>query len=288
VTTGEIALREWYLISAGLVGLVVGSFLNVVIHRLPRMLERRWHRECAEASGTSAPETAPPYNLARPGSHCPACGRPIPPWANIPVLSWILLGGRCHDCKAKISLRYPLVELASAGGAILCAMGFATPLQALGAMLLFWMLMTLALIDFDHQILPDAITLPGIWLGLALNSWGLFVPLRSALWGAILGYLFLWAVYQSFRLLTGKEGLGYGDFKLLALLGAWLGAPSLIVVILLASVIGALTGILLILTGRHRRGQPMPFGPFLAGAGLVSLAYGGPLLKFWLHLIHPA
>ncbi len=286
--SGESALRVWYLVSAGLVGLVVGSFLNVVIHRLPRMLERRWHRECAEASGTLPPETAPPYNLARPGSHCPVCGRPIPPWANIPVVSWILLGGRCHECKARISLRYPLVELASGAGTVLCALGFAAPLQAIGAMLLFWMLITLALIDLDHQILPDAITLPGIWLGLALNSGGLFVPLRSALWGAILGYVFLWVVYQSFRLLTGKEGLGYGDFKLLSLLGAWLGAESLIVVILLASVIGALTGILLILTGHHRRGQPMPFGPFLAGAGLVSLAYGGFLLKFWLHLIHPA
>ncbi len=284
----ETALWQWYLLSAGLVGLVVGSFLNVVIHRLPRMLEQRWHRECAEAAGTPAPTAGPPYNLARPGSHCPACGRPIPPWANIPVVSWILLGGRCHDCKARISIRYPLVELASAAAAVLCAWGFATPLQAIGAMLLFWMLLTLALIDLEHQILPDAITLPGIWLGLALNSLGMFVPLGTALWGAILGYLFLWAVYQTFRLLTGKEGLGYGDFKLLAMLGAWLGAPNLLVVILLASVIGAATGIGLILTGRHQRGQPLPFGPFLAGAGLVSLAYGGHLLAFWLHLIHPA
>ncbi len=278
-------LTAWYLATAGILGLVVGSFLNVVIYRLPRMLETRWRRDCAELGG-AATETGPVFNLAYPGSHCPRCAHPIPPWANVPVLSWMLLRGRCHFCHQAISVRYPLVELAAGIGAFLCAFGFDHPLQAIGAMVLVWMLIALALIDFDHQVLPDSITLPGLWLGLVLNSFDTFVTLRSALWGAIAGYLFLWAVYQAFRLLTGKEGLGYGDFKLLALLGAWLGAMSLVLIILAASAIGALTGIGLIATGRHKREEPLPFGPFLAGAGILALAFGPHLIALWLTGLH--
>jgi len=275
----------WYLVTAGLLGLVVGSFLNVVIHRLPRMLESRWRRDCAELAGT-ATEAGPVFNLAYPGSHCPGCGHPIPPWANIPVLSWLMLRGHCHFCHQKISIRYPIVELAAGVGALLCAWGFDHPLKAIGAMVLVWMLITLSFIDFDHKILPDSITIPGLWLGLILNCFDTFVPLRSALWGAIAGYLFLWAVYQAFRLMTGKEGLGYGDFKLLALLGAWLGALSLVLIILLASAIGAATGIGLIVSGRQKRDEPLPFGPFLAAAGIVALAFGPRLISFWLTGLH--
>jgi leader peptidase (prepilin peptidase)/N-methyltransferase len=275
-----------YLVTAALVGLVVGSFLNVVILRLPRMLEARWKRDCAELSGATV-EAGPVFNLAYPGSHCPGCGHPIPPWANIPVLSWLLLRGRCHFCHQPISVRYPVIELAAGLGAFLCAWGFDHPLKAIGAMVLVWILIALAFIDFDHKILPDGITIPGLWLGLILNSFDTFVPLRSALWGAIAGYLFLWAVYQAFRLLTGKEGLGYGDFKLLALLGAWLGATSLVLIILVASAIGAVTGIGLILAGRHQRADPLPFGPFLAGAGIIALAFGPHLVTLWLAGLHP-
>lgn len=275
----------WYLVSASLVGLVVGSFLNVVIHRLPRMLESRWRRECTELAG-SVVEDGPVYNLARPGSHCPHCGHPIPPWANIPVMSWLFLRARCHFCRAPISVRYPLVELAAGLAAFLCALTFHHPLHAIGAMVLVWILIALSFIDLDHKILPDSITIPGLWLGLILNSFNTFVSLRSALWGAVAGYLFLWAVYQAFRLLTGKEGLGYGDFKLLALLGAWLGALDLVPIILLASVIGAVTGIGLIVSGRQKRSDPLPFGPFLAAAGILALAYGSQLNAFWLVGMH--
>ncbi|MHB1544159.1 MAG: prepilin peptidase [Gammaproteobacteria bacterium] len=278
-------LMAWYLVTAGLLGLVVGSFLNVVIHRLPRMLEARWQRDCAELAGTTT-ETGPVFNLAHPGSHCPGCSHPIPPWANVPVLSWLFLRGRCYFCHQAISVRYPVVELAAGLGAFLCAWGFDHPLKAIGAMVLVWMLIALSFIDFDHKILPDSITIPGLWLGLILNSFDIFVPLRSALWGAIAGYLFLWAVYQAFRLITGKEGLGYGDFKLLALLGAWLGAMSLVLIILAASAIGAVTGIGLIMAGRQKREDPLPFGPFLAGAGLIALAFGPQLISLWLTGLH--
>lgn len=265
---------EFFLLAAVLVGLVVGSFLNVVILRLPRML----------ALPTAAPPPPGPYTLARPGSHCPRCGHAVAPWDNVPVLSWILLRGRCRHCRAPIALRYPLVEAASALGAGGLALAIPDPVKAVGAMLLYWILLALAAIDLDHQVLPDEITLPGLWLGLLVNIPGTFTSLRSAVLGAAVGYLALWGVYHLFRLATGKEGMGYGDFKLYALLGAWLGLGALPLVILVASALGAVVGLALIAARRLGRETPLPFGPFLAVGGLVTLLAGHALTAAWLHL----
>jgi len=259
---------------AGLLGLLIGSFLNVVVYRLPKMLERQWAAECAELSGRPAPE-AERFNLMVPRSRCQKCGHQIRWFENIPVLSYLALRGRCSVCRTPISLRYPLVELATGGLFFFCAWTWGiTPTglvwSAFGAAIL-----TLGLIDWDTTLLPDDITLPLLWGGLiaAALQWTT-VPLPSALWGAVAGYLSLWLVYWSFKLVTGKEGMGYGDFKLFAALGAWFGWAALVPIILMASVIGAVVGIAMKFSSGLREGGYVPFGPFLAAAGFTAMIFG--------------
>jgi leader peptidase (prepilin peptidase)/N-methyltransferase len=264
-----------------LLGLAVGSFLNVVIHRLPRMLEADWQAQCAELRGETS-EAAPAYNLSTPRSACPSCGHQITPLENIPVLSWLFLRGRCSACGTHISLRYPMVELLTAvlSAAVAWKFGFG-PLTA-GAILLVWALIALAFIDLDTTLLPDDITLPLLWLGLMFNLFGVFTNLQSAVVGAMAGYLFLWSVFWLFKLATGKEGMGYGDFKLLGAIGAWLGWEMLPVTILLSSAVGAAVGIAMVVFVKHDRRIPIPFGPYLAGGGVVALFFGAPIMQAYL------
>ncbi|MBN9460206.1 MAG: prepilin peptidase [Burkholderiales bacterium] len=262
--------------TAAVLGLLVGSFLNVVIHRLPRILERDWARQAAEVRGEAAPALEP-YNLVVPRSHCPACGHRIGVLENIPLASWLWQRGKCTACGKAISLRYPLVELAAAALSAAAVWRFGASAAGLGALLLTWALIALACIDFDTQLLPDDITLPLLWLGLLFNLQGVYAPLEAAVVGAMAGYLSLWSVYWLFKLTTGREGMGYGDFKLLAALGAWFGWTALPSVILLASVVGAMVGIALMVFARHGREVPIPFGPYLAGAGLLALYFREPL-----------
>jgi leader peptidase (prepilin peptidase)/N-methyltransferase len=264
-----------------LLGLAVGSFLNVVIHRLPRMLERDWQAQCAELRGETA-RSAPVYNLWTPRSACPSCGHQISARENIPVLSWLWLRGRCASCGASISVRYPLVELLTAILSAAAAWEFGFGLAAAGAILFIWALIALAFIDLDTTLLPDDITLPLLWGGLLFNLFGIFTSLQSALIGTMAGYISLWGVYWLFKLVTGKEGMGYGDFKLLAAIGAWLGWELLPVTILLSSVVGAAVGIAMVVLVKHDRRIPIPFGPYLAGGGVVALFFGGPLMQAYL------
>lgn len=266
---------------AGLLGLCVGSFLNVVIHRLPKMMERDWQLQCAELHGNSI-EPTEPLNLAKPRSRCPNCGHQIGALENIPVISYLLLKGRCSGCKAKISPRYPLIEAFTGLLSAYLAWCFGPTWQGAGALCLAWALIALTFIDFDTQLLPDSITLPLLWLGLLFNSFGAFTDLKSAVIGAMAGYLALWSVYWLFKLATGKEGMGYGDFKLLAALGAWLGWQMLPAVILLSSLVGAAVGIGLIVLARHGRNVPIPFGPYLAAAGIIALLWGRQLTQLYL------
>ena len=329
---------------------MVGSFLNVVIHRLPKMLEREWHAQCAEfndhaAEGSlpapvkgmppdahpsgglgagsgddnSAPASVgsglrtfgepasvplagaadaptgipmadepggtPRYNLVVPRSACPHCGHKISALENIPVISYLLLRGKCKGCGAHISARYPIVELVSGLLSGYVAWHFGFGLAALAALLFVWALLSLTFIDFDTQLLPDVITLPLLWMGLLFNLFGAFAGLHSAVIGAVVGYLVLWGVYWVFKLVTGKEGMGYGDFKLLAAIGAWLGWQMLPLVIMLSSLVGAVVGITLIVAARHGRNIPIPFGPYLAGGGLIALLWGQTLTQNYLHLL---
>jgi len=279
----EQSLVAWLSVVA-LFGLVTGSFLNVVIHRLPRMLERGWHRQCHELLERDEEEASQParFDLVQPASHCPNCGHGIAARDNIPVLSYLLLRGRCRHCRNPISPRYPLVELLTAVLSVAVAWRFGISWQTAAAIPLTWALVALTFIDFDHKLLPDAITLPLLWSGLLLNLGGLFTTLPSAVIGAIAGYLSLWLVFHAFRLLTGKEGMGYGDFKLLAAFGAWLGWQLLPLVVLLSSLVGAVIGIAMMLFGGHRRGTPIPFGPFLAAAGWIALLWGEALTRLYL------
>jgi leader peptidase (prepilin peptidase) / N-methyltransferase len=268
----------------GLIGLCVGSFLNVVIHRLPKMLDRGWRTQCAELSGEPVADL-PRYNLVVPRSQCPACGHPISALENVPVVSFLFLRGRCAACQAPISARYPLVELLTGALTVAAVLRFGglTP-AALAACLLLWSLIALTFIDFDTQLLPDNITLPLVWAGLFANVADLMpgVSLRDAVIGAIAGYLALWSVYWLFKLIRGKEGMGYGDFKLLAALGAWLGWQMLPLIVLLSSVIGALIGIgLVVFKGRDHQ-IPLAFGPYLAIAGAIALFFGKPLMALYL------
>ena len=265
-------------------GLCVGSFLNVVIHRLPKMMEREWRAQCTELSGAEPPSEER-YNLVVPGSACPHCGKRIAALENIPLLSWLWLRGRCAGCGARISARYPIVELAGGVVAAYAAARYGATLAALGAMLFCWSLVALAAIDLDTQMLPDDLTLPLLWAGLAFNTGATFAPLASAVTGAIAGYLALWSVYWAFKLITGKEGMGYGDFKLLAAIGAWLGWQMLPLVILLSSIVGAIVGVALIAFARHGRDKPIPFGPYLAAAGAITLLWGGEITRRWLPLL---
>jgi len=269
---------------AGLLGLCVGSFLNVVIHRLPKMMEQEWQAQCAELRDEPAP-TAATLSLARPRSRCPACGHSITALENIPVLSYLFLRGKCSACKAPISCRYPLIELLTGLLSAYAAWHFGPTIQTAGALLLLWSLIALAAIDLDTQLLPDSITLPMLWLGLAFNIATTYVDLQSAVIGAMAGYLALWSVFWLFKLATGKEGMGYGDFKLLAALGAWLGWSMLPAIILLSSVVGAVVGISLIVAARHGRNVPIPFGPYLAAAGGIALFWGPQLTRSYLGLL---
>lgn len=269
-----------------LLGLLVGSFLNVVIYRLPKMMERGWQQQCAELSGESAAQPAP-FNLVVPRSACPHCNHPISALENIPVISYLLLRGKCKTCRAPISPRYPIIEAVSG---LLCgfaAYHFGFGLAAVGAMLLIWALLALAAIDLDTQFLPDDITLPLVWVGLIFNLDVTFATLHDALLGAVFGYLILWTVYWLFKLITGKEGMGYGDFKLLAALGAWLGWKLLPLIIILSSLVGAVVGIILIVAAKHGRDIPIPFGPYLAGGGLIALFWGQTLTQSYLQLLAP-
>ena len=261
--------------------LLIGSFLNVVIHRLPKMMEAEWHVQCAELRGEAIAD-APAYNLWLPRSACPQCGHQITALENIPLISWLFLRGRCLACSAPISARYPLVELLVAVLSAAVAWKWGISMQTLGALLLVWMLVVLAFIDLDTTLLPDSLTLPLVWLGLLFNLNGFFVPLADAVVGAMAGYLILWSVYWLFKLATGKDGMGYGDFKLLAAIGAWLGWQMLPVTLLLSSVVGAVIGIAMIVLVKHDRRVPIPFGPYLAGGGLVALFFGADLTQAYL------
>ena len=263
--------------AAALGGLFIGSFLNVLIYRLPLMLEAAYAAPCEHGSegngGATLTPAVPltPLTLAAPGSHCPACKRPVRPADNIPVLSYLFLRGRCAGCQARIPLRYPLIELGSALLAAGAAWHFGPTLQLAGALLLMWTLTALFFIDLDHQILPDCLTLPLLWLGLLFNSFASFVPLHEAVWGAVAGYASLWSIFWMFRLFTGKDGMGYGDFKLLAALGAWLGWAALLPVVVLASTGAAVVGLWQIRRCKGEPAQAMAFGPYLAVAGAVAL-----------------
>lgn len=293
-------------LSLALIGLCIGSFLNVVIHRLPLMMERQWWRDVAAQLGDLASwrrvaadarvpgleSTAgaldkalaalPALGIARPRSRCPACGHAIAWHENLPLLGWLKLRGRCSACGQRISVRYPLVEVGTA--LLFAAIGWRMGMQPVA---LLWcgvaaVLVALAVIDWDTTVLPDALTLPLLWAGLVAAALGWTLPLPSALWGAVAGYLSLWSVYWLFKLTTGKEGMGYGDFKLLAALGAWLGASMIVPVLLMASVLGALVGIVMKMNSSLREGRYVPFGPFLAGAGLVVMLAGPPAVLRWI------
>lgn len=273
--------------SISLLGLFIGSFLNVVIYRVPLRLRHEWRSECKEfleieSSPTDKQETAPPENIFTSRSHCPHCGHLITALENVPVISYLLLRGKCSECSARISPRYPAIEVLTAvlSGMVAWSFGLTSALPFL--LILVWSLIALSFIDFDHKLLPDKLLLPILWLGLLVNSQGLITDIYSSLYGAVAGYLTLWFIFQAFKLLTGKEGMGYGDFKLLALIGAWLGWQMLPLVILLSSLVGAVIGILgILILGRDRQ-LPIPFGPYLSIAGLIALLWGQEIIDSYL------
>ena len=274
-----------------MLGLIVGSFLNVVIHRLPIMLEKTWHAQCeaflktepsAETQTDKKSSESAPYNLVVPRSRCPSCGHMITAMENIPVISYLLLKGKCSACGVSIPVRYPTVEVSTAILSAIVALQFGPSWQTVAGLFFTWALIALTVIDFDHQLLPDNITLPFVWMGLFVAQFGLFVDLNASVIGAIAGYLALWLVYWGFKLLTGKEGMGFGDFKLLALLGAWLGWQLLPVIILLSSMVGAIVGISLIVFRGRNRNVPIPFGPYLAAAGWIAMLWGQDLTDAYL------
>jgi leader peptidase (prepilin peptidase)/N-methyltransferase len=264
-----------------LFGLMVGSFLNVVIYRLPIMMQKEWELQASEVTGQNM-EQSDTFNLSTPRSRCPHCGHAITALENIPVISYLFLGGKCRECKTGISVRYPLIESLTAALSAIVAWQFGFSAACLGALLLTWSLIALTFIDLDHQLLPDKITLPLVWLGLFFNLFSTFTDLSSSVIGAIAGYLALWSVYHLFRLVTGKEGMGYGDFKLLAALGAWMGWQLLPMIVLLSSLVGAVVGISLILLKNHQRDIPIPFGPYLAAAGWIAFLWGDTINSVYL------
>ncbi|MBV8033278.1 MAG: prepilin peptidase [Betaproteobacteria bacterium] len=265
------------------VGLCIGSFLNVVIHRLPKMMEAEWRAECAELAGAPAPATER-FNLFVPRSRCPSCGKQISALENVPVLSYLFLKGRCSGCHAKVSLKYPVVELLAGIGSAYCALRFGASLAAIAAAVFIWFTIALAFIDQETGYLPDDLTLPLVWLGLAFNVFGTFAPLQEAVIGAMAGYLSLWLVYWAFRLVTGKEGMGYGDFKMNAAVGALLGWKMLPLVILVSSIVGLFFGVLQMLAARRQWDSNFRFhfGPYLAIAGIVALFWGEPVMRWYL------
>jgi leader peptidase (prepilin peptidase) / N-methyltransferase len=274
-----------------LLGLLIGSFLNVVIHRLPIMMERSWQQEYQDYFDETASDVNQPaaveerFNLMVPRSACPHCGHAITALENIPLLSWVMLRGRCRGCQARISARYPLVELCTGLATLAIAWHFQPGWPLVGALALSWTLIALTCIDLDKMLLPDQLTLPLLWLGLVLNLGEHFVSLQDAVIGAACGYLVLWTLYWAFKLLTGKEGMGYGDFKLLAALGAWMGWQSLPLILILSSLVGAIVGITLLLLRRHQQGNPIPFGPYLAMAGWIALLWGHEITQWYLQTL---
>ena len=307
VTDILTALQAYYLLApaAFVVGAMVGSFLNVVVYRLPIMLNREWLSQAAEVieetledesyiaelrkrlstdkTASDKPGRSTRFNLLWPRSHCPHCSNAIKLWHNIPILGYWLVGGQCANCKTRISTRYPLIELATALLTLAVVLAFGATWAGLAACVLTWVLITLALIDLDTQLLPDNITLPFLWLGLAVNYHGVLTTLGNAFLGACLGYLILWSVFHLFRLVTGKDGMGYGDFKMLGMLGAWLGIQAIPLILVLSSLAGALMGGVMIALGRDRE-KPVKFGPFLAVAGFIALLWGDAIIQAWLEL----
>ena len=283
-----IALQQnaWLFFSMiTFVGLSVGSFLNVVIYRLPIMLEREWRNECHSFLELEADKNAnDTFNLSKPASSCPACGHKIRIWENIPLLSYIFLRGKCSSCSAHISAQYPVIEAATAILSVFIAIKFEVSLQTLFGLVLTWALIALTIIDAKKQLLPDSITLPLIWIGILVNTQGMFTDLQSSVFGAVAGYLILWSVYKAFKFFTGKEGMGYGDFKLLAALGAWMGWEMLPQIILLSSLVGAFIGIAMIIITRHDKNIPIPFGPYLAIAGWIAFIWGSDINRLWLNI----
>ena len=274
------------LIATAMLGLLIGSFLNVVIYRLPVMMQRRWEAECATLAAIDNPdlESVDTFNLILPASTCTDCGHKIGPIENIPLLSYLFLKGRCRACGSPISAQYPLVELVTALFSALVAWQLGFSWELLAVLILTWTLIALTVIDLNTQLLPDNLTLPLLWLGLLLNLGGMFTDIQSSVIGAAAGYLSLWLVYLGFKLVTGKEGMGYGDFKLLAALGAWAGWQALPLIIILSSLIGAIIGIAMILTGKQQQGTPIPFGPFLAGAGWIAFFWGDSITRLYFQV----
>ena len=276
----------WFYLLLVVLGLIAGSFLNVVIYRLPIILERQWLQESKAILFSDKPQvTQPPFNLAVPSSSCTHCQHRIKPWENIPLISYLLLKGKCSACKAPISPRYPAVEAITALLTLLVGNYFGVTIDSIAYCFFVYSLLTLTLIDIDKQLLPDIITLPLLWAGLLFNSATGFIPLQSALWGAVAGYLSLWFIYWLFKLTTGKEGMGYGDFKLLAALGAWLGWELLPMIILLSSLVGTLTTLVLIALKLHKRTNPIAFGPYLSASGFIALLWGHKLIFYYLQVM---
>ena len=276
----------FYIGGVVILGLLVGSFLNVVIYRLPLIMEREWKAECRYILEIDEPSSEPAekFNLAFPNSHCPKCKQEIKPWQNIPVLSYLLLKGQCANCQTHIPVRYPIIEAVTGALSGIIAWQLGADVPAILALLLTWALIALTMIDADTQLLPDQITLPLLWLGLVCNAFGFYTSLESAVWGAVFGYLSLWSVYWAFKLLTGKEGMGFGDFKLLAALGAWMGWQSLPLIILLSSLVGAVIGITLMIINNKDRNTAIPFGPYLAIAGWIAFLWGEQITRSYLQV----
>lgn len=273
-----------FVLCALLIGLLVGSFLNVLIYRLPTMMQRDWREQASEILDLPTEPRPATLNLILPNSSCPHCSHELKPWENIPVISFLFLRGKCSSCKAPISMRYPMVELSCGFLSAFIAWHFGFTWQAGAMLLLTWGLLAMSLIDVDHQLLPDSLVLPLLWLGLIANSFGLFTSLEDALWGAIAGYLSLWSVYWLFKLVTGKEGMGYGDFKLLAMLGAWGGWQILPLTILLSSLVGAVLGLIMLRLRNAETSTPIPFGPYLAIAGWIALLWGEQITSSYLQI----
>ncbi|HKM38272.1 MAG TPA: A24 family peptidase [Thiopseudomonas sp.] len=271
-----------FALTVALLGLLVGSFLNVLVYRLPKMMMRDWRSQAREVLEMPAEEQGETFNLLLPNSSCPHCGHEIRPWENIPLLSWLFLRGRCSSCQGPISKRYPLVELAGGVLAGVIAWQYGVSWDTLAMLVLTWGLLAMSLIDADHQILPDVLVLPLLWLGLILNSFGMFVSLTDAFWGAVIGYMSLWSIFWLFKAVTGKDGMGYGDFKLLALLGAWGGWQILPLTILLSSLVGAVLGVIILRVQRNSLSKPIPFGPYLALAGWIALIWGDQITSGYL------
>lgn len=280
---------ELTFIAVFIVSLCIGSFLNVVIYRLPVMMKRQWRTECETYLAQNPNQDYPPkdqaFNLYKPNSTCPKCQHKIRAWENIPVISYLFLRGKCSQCKSPISLRYPLVEFTTALLSLLPLLIWGPSIQAYCAIGLTWVLVALTMIDIDEQLLPDSMTLPLLWVGLIINSFGVYCSLNDALWGAAAGYMSLWSVYWSFKLLTGKDGMGFGDFKLLAALGAWMGWQALPLIILGSSLVGAIIGIAMMMFQGKNRQLQIPFGPYLAIAGLITFYWSEPITQAYFKLV---